>query len=179
MVSAPSPFFPRKLGKTGATPGKPWGARAPPPPFSEGFDVLSSILGGFFPFFGSSSFDSDGFDGFFVPEFVPEAGFVFDGDDKKLWITSPATLLRDLATSTRTKSSLRIFDQPGIAISLASDPKSASVNALSSFDVAIVRYSLKANDGCLGILRHFLPPQYYLHDSNKFFDECNPPESAD
>jgi hypothetical protein len=93
-------------------------------------------LGEFFAFLGDSVFDSVDFGKFFTPGTV-----FFFGPNKKLWMTSPATLLRDLATRIFTNSSLRIFDQPGTAISLASDPKSASVNELSSFEVAIVYVS--------------------------------------
>jgi hypothetical protein len=105
--------------------------------------VFSLVLGGIFVLLGSVAFDSVGFIGFigfidFTAFFTLEAGFFLDA--KNLFMTSPAFLLRDLATRVRTKSSLRILDHPGSAIFLAITPKSVMVSDLSSFEVAIAIY---------------------------------------
>jgi hypothetical protein len=117
------------LGRTASTPVKRRGSGS----WAGGGGGIASLFGGIFFFFWAETFGSAGLAGFFALG----ADFFFERD-KKLLIISPATLLRDLATRTRTKSSLRIFDHPGIPISLARNPKSASVNELSSFEVAIV-----------------------------------------
>ena len=124
-----------------------------------------------FPFLGSvpltsADFLPDSVD--FSEFFALEVAFFFDGL-KNLLITSPATLPRDLATRVRTKSSLRIFDHPGIPISLEIPPKSAIVNELSSFEVAIVLCVQVAKKllGHLGAFWTKHPVSVILEDSSK------------